>query len=390
MPASSDADAMDASDGGVLVGTALQEGAAAPESGAIVLLEAGATSCFAVDPAHDNAVLDDTIASPLKQAWTASFDGGVSYPVLAGDRVLVSANESQPNVRALDLATGAPVWGPVTFTPVTFAGAPLLAREGERIFALSGPALSAMDASSGQTLWSTMLQGQILFESPPIATGGLVYVNGLQSGGTTYAADERTGSTVWTADTFDGSFGTVAVSGGVVYEAEACDQVSAFDALSGRLNWYHSTSCTGGGGSAPAVYQGQIWVRDWALGDVILDSSGNETGKFNADFMPAFHEGTVFYTQGGTLSAVDIGSRTLKWTFAGDGNLCTSPVIAGAGGQVFVGSSLGNVYELDERTGMQRSTDHTASGVTRGSEAQAMGLGGGHLLVPTGNTLVVY
>src|SRR5262249_14501838 len=126
--------------------------------------------------------------------------------------------------------------------------------------------LAALDAATGNRQWSIQVPGQSFYQSPPVAAGGLVYVNGLGEGGTTSAIDEANGGIVWSAGTFDGSGGSVAVAGCVVYEAEACDQLSAFDAMTGALEWFHSGNCTGGGGSAPAVYGGLIWERDWAMG----------------------------------------------------------------------------------------------------------------------------
>jgi outer membrane protein assembly factor BamB len=269
-------------------------------------------------------------------------------------------------------------------------GSVALASDGGLFFTLDENGnLSARDVTSGAHVWTTQLQQQSFYDSPPVAFGGKVYVNGLGSGGTTIALDSQTGAVLWTAGTFDGSDGCVAVAGGVVYEAEACDQLSAFDAATGQLLWFHSGACTGGGGAAPAVHQGLIWERDWATGDVILDTSGNVQGAFSADTVPSFHAGTVFYEKAGTLSAVDIQSSTLKWSFTGDGTLCTSAVVAGAG-QVFVGSSSGKVYELDEMTGAQTSADDLGMAVTCGDESHAMAVAGGHLLVPTGDKLVVY
>src|SRR5262249_54711900 len=148
--------------------------------------------------------------------------------------------------------------------------------------------LKALGVTSGQQVWATQLQGQSFYDSPPVAAGGMVYVNGLGVGGTTFGIDGATGATVWKAGTFDGSDGAVAVSGGVASEAEACDRLSAFAALTGHLNWFHSGNCTGGGGAAPAVYQGLIWERDWAMGNVIVDKNGKSVGSFSASAVPSF------------------------------------------------------------------------------------------------------
>jgi len=90
------------------------------------------------------------------------------------------------------------------------------------------------------------------------------------------------------------------------------------------------------------------------------------------------------------LTAIDVESNVTKWSFAGDQTLCTSAMIAGLGGQVFVGSSLGNVYELDEATGVQRSVDIAGTAVSCSSVVSGMAIAENHLLVPVGNDLVAY
>jgi outer membrane protein assembly factor BamB len=345
----------------------------------------GEATSFAIDPAHDNAQPNDVVASPLSSAWSANLNGEASYPLVVADKVIFAAQESQPNVRALDIATGKLVWG-----PLTFGSTPLTASDAGRVYALSGGGqIVALDVATGAKLWTTQLQGQIDFWSPPIATSGMVFVNGLESGGTTYAIDGSTGKTIWTKNTFDGSDGAPAFQSGVVYEAEACDQLSAFDALTGTLLFYHHTSCTGGGGSAPSVYMNMIWERDWAVGDAIIDTKGNDVGTFKSDVVPAFHAGLAFYLSKSVLTAVDIATSTIKWSFSGDGFLCTSPVVAGGGGQVFIASGNGVVYELDEITGTQKSSASTGN-VVCGTEKTAVSLGLGHLLIPIQNGLVAF
>lgn len=348
-------------------------------------LASEATS-FGINPAHTNGQPGDSVASPLVANWRVQFTGQVSYPLVTGGRVIVAAAEAEPNVRALSVATGQLVWG-----PIVLGGTVMIAYDQGRVFALNGTGvLTALDVTNGHSVWSVSLQGQGFFWSPPVATNGIVYVNGLGVGGTTFAVAESNGEVLWTANTFDGSDGTVAVYDGVVYEAEACDQLSAFDATTGVLQWFDSGNCTGGGGAAPAVYWGLIWERDWVSGDVIINSTGKSAGSFAANFVPAFSDGRVFYTSSGTLTAVDIQTNTLKWSFAGDGTICTSAAVAGDGGQVFVGAQSGSVYELDATTGAQRSVGDAGTSVTCSSETQSMAIAEGHLFVPAGSTLIAF
>jgi len=354
---------------------------------------------FAINPAHDNLQPEDAVASPLAPAWTASFTGHIGYPLIAGGHVIVAAAETQPNVRAFDLETGTIAWGPIVL------GTELkVAYDACRVFALDvNGNVTALNATTGAQLWTTSLMRNraYFFAAPPVGSGGLLYVNAEGIGGTTFALDEQNGSVLWSSGTFDGSEGAVAVVFPYVFDAEACDVLYTFDALSGNQVWLHSGGCTGGGGAAPAFHQDKIWVRDWSAGNAIITTSGGDYGSFAASANPAFNGQTVFYTASNAtssaLGAVDIQSGRLLWSFSGDGQLCTAPVIAGRGGQVFVGSQSGNVYELDEATGLQISVHAAGSPITcadplpagRG-EKDAMALGSGHLVVPAGNLLLVY
>jgi outer membrane protein assembly factor BamB len=339
-----------------------------------------------MDAAHTNAQPDGVVASPLTRAWTVTFNAAPSYPLVAGGKVFVAAAESQPNVRALDVNTGATVWG-----PIAIGSSVLLAYDAGRVYTLDRNGhVSALAAGTGKRIWSTQLVAQTSYWSTPVAANGWLYANGLGVGGTTYGLDGATGTLKWTANTNAGSEGSVAVGGGMVYEAEACDEVSAYDAVTGTLAWFHQTGCSGGGGNTPAIYDNLLWVRDWALGNIILDTTGTPQGSFAADAPPAFHAGMVFYMSSNTLTAVDIETSTIKWSFNGDGALCSSAAIAGHNGQVFVGSSSGKLYELDEMTGQLRSSDDVGMPVSCGTEGISMAIAGGHLIVPVGNQLIAY
>jgi outer membrane protein assembly factor BamB len=268
-------------------------------------------------------------------------------------------------------------------------GRVMLAYDADRLFALDQDGhLIALDAATGSQLWATQLRAQSSWDGPPVAVGGLVYAIGASVGSTLVAVDEQSGSVQWMATT-GGTDGSVAVANGVVYVDAPCD-LRALDAASGTVSWSRIAGCTGGGGWAPSVYATNLWERNQTFGNVVLDHDGSLLGTFPAFGLPAFHNGVAFYQTLGSLNAVDIATSTLRWQFIGDGQLCTSPVVAGAGGQVFIGACSGKVYELDEFTGAQWSVHDVGTAITRVSETNAISLADGHLLVPAGKTLVVY
>jgi outer membrane protein assembly factor BamB len=321
----------------------------------------------------------------LTPVWTLRFDGGVLYPLIVHGMAIVSIAGPQPNLRAVDLNTGALRWGPLaTGQPVQ------LAYGNGAVFALDGTGnLTAFDVSTGARLWSTRIDA-LLAGFGPVFSNGLVYVNGVGGGGVTYAFNARDGKLVWTALTGAGSAGAVAVGGGIVYEAEGCHTVFAFDAATGQLTWTAGSDC--GMGATPSVYQDAIYATDTGS-TALFGLGGEQRGSLAAATRPAFHAGTAFFLGIGmnpspTLFAQDIATGAVKWSFASDLFLCSSPVVAGAGGQVFIASASGNLYELDEATGAVRSVTKAAASLE--CEDGNLTLGAGRLLVIAPNQLIAY
>ncbi len=334
---------------------------------------------YAIDPAHDNNQPSNTIQSPLAQAWSATLTGHVTYPLVVGGMVIVSAGES---VSALDAATRARVWGPVAFSKAV-----MLAYDLGQVFALDqSGTLTALDATTGHQNWTQPATSIAFYDSPPVASGGLIYINADY----TYAFDEGSGGIAWLDNLGEDLEGCAAVGNGLVYEAAGCNLVAAWDAQTGSAQWYHSGNCTGGSSETPATYNGMVWDQDVISGSLILSGSGALVNTFASDTLPALTSDTAFYNSKGIVSAVDLATDTIRWSFTGDGEICTAPVVAGSGGQIVVGSQTGNVYELDAATGMQRSVANVGTSLTCASATDSIAVGENHLVVPVGNGVVVF
>ena len=114
-----------------------------------------------------------------------------------------------------------------------------------------------------------------------------------------------------------------------------------------------------GGGGLTAVYaNGKLYTRDYASSppDQIFDAqSGAQLGSFGPSAIPAFSSTAGFFltsdpqTNVSTLTAVDQTNGSSLWTFQGDGDLATAPIVID--GVVVVASSSGNVYALNASTG---------------------------------------
>lgn len=112
-----------------------------------------------------------SLAPPLTKAWSQTLSGGVSYPVVVGDTVYVSAAASSgTNVYALNRTSGSILWEHSIGGSYPWSG---IAYDGGRIFAVnSNGLLTALDAGTGGVAWSANLPGQNSFSSPPTATDG--------------------------------------------------------------------------------------------------------------------------------------------------------------------------------------------------------------------------
>ena len=351
---------------------------------------------YLVNAAHTDDVQSSGLTLPLAVAWTASFWAQVSYPLIAQGHVYVTALEANmsPAVFAFDALTGAMAWkvmlGSGESASIAYDSGRLFVIESGASFA--GPLL-ALDATSGTQLWSAAPNGQFFFDAPPVAYGGAVYVYGSETGATVYAFDESTGQGLWSQNVNGGGVGSPVVSDMGVFVSLGCQSWSAFAPLSGSLLWSHEGSCTGGGESTPVLFGGTLFGSD-PMGSLALDvRSGATIGTFAADLPPAF-EGTLGFTiAGGALRALDATLTTVRWTFPGDGRLSTAPLVAG--GYVFVGSTEGNIFAVDESTGREAWSDNVSFPLTlregfTSSPYATPAVGDGVLAVPAQAELIVY
>ncbi len=335
-----------------------------------------------------NGMQTDTLAPPLTLKWTNTLAGNASYPLIAGGKVFATAITSQGEgfLYAFSLSTGKTAWGPVDIGNAGFFAAATY--DSGKIFTLNGAGiLLAFSAKTGAQKWATQITSQYSFSSPPTALNGFVYTGAAGEGGTVYAFRESDGSQVWTQPVENGDDSSPAVNGKGVYVSYACNQAYDFTPANGNLIWHYNGQCEGGGGATTALYQGQLYTRD-STGDLVLNAStGKLEGSYSATQPPAFSGTRGYFLNGSTLSAETLSNHTLKWTFTGDGSLVTAPIVDGA--YVYIGSSQGNLYALDAKTGTQVWT--TKVGAPMGqTEFASLAAGQQIVAVPAGTQLSVY
>jgi outer membrane protein assembly factor BamB len=361
-------------------------------------------SSYLINPAHTGSIEDPTLTPPLARAWKVDFSQPVSYPLIAGGLVYAVVAGAVPSgdssLVALDARTGASAWGPA------YVGkAYSLAFDNGRIFTLdSDTFVTAFDATTGQRIWKNQLVkppygGEA--SAAPTAYRGIVYAsvsNGVM------AVDEREGTVLWSQTVWGGDVSSPAVSDLGAFASYFCEQNYAFDRISGMQLWYNAGTCTGADGATPVLYDGTLFTRDdFPPGNLRLDATnGAVEGTLASTLAPAFHGSRGYYVSEtafsdvpmGTLSAVDLASQAVLWTFNGDGYLSTAPVVVG--GQVIVGSRKGTVFGVDETSGALSWSDDTGAPlVGEGPQSAtpsvvAIGAAEGIVVVPAGSSLVGY
>jgi outer membrane protein assembly factor BamB len=341
----------------------------------------GQAVTYQIDPAHTGSQFD-TVSPPLVQRWSRDLGGPVSYPLIAGGKVFVVAGT---NLYALNGADGATVWGPIQLGTY-----PNIAYDSGRVISINRDGfLRGFNATNGTELWSTRLNGA--FTAPPSPMGGTVYVNGFD---TLYAVNGQDGTVKWSTLFVGGTFSSPAVTSNALYVSHVC-RASALSPSTGAIIWNLTSTCGGSGGKTPVFYNSRVYIRNFDSDHLALDpGTGTPVAKIETITAPAFHGSTGFFLNASTLEARDVISGALKWSFTGDGNLSSAPIVVN--GFVYIGSTGGNLYALDENTGTNVWTGSVGVPVNRPDEMSisvpltGLGAGEGLIVVPASNLVVAY
>src|SRR2546422_3256624 len=233
----------------------------------------GIQTTFQVDASHTGWQSADTTAPPLGFAWSRDFGSTPSTPLIAGGKVFIAADDpggtNALSLYALDLQSGAIVWGPVAIGPPSGGVYVGIAYENGRLFVATavdsnGGLIRAFDAAAGTQLWSWPLGGQWSFDAPPIALNGIVYVVGAGFEATIYAFTTD-GTPLWThretwlSETFP------AVTSTGLYLVNPC-MAWDFDPKTGATVWWNAPSCNGGGATTSAQARSTVYTRTLARG----------------------------------------------------------------------------------------------------------------------------
>jgi outer membrane protein assembly factor BamB len=169
-------------------------------------------------------------------------------PTVAGGRVFENRNDS--TLTAYDARTGEQLWQKAIRLTASLTAAR------EKLFAAADPNILALDQATGDTIWS--VRRDTFMEGAPAVADGLLFV---PSGAGLKAFDVETGALVWTAPAY--SVWSPAVANGVVYASNLSGEWDAFDARDGTELWSVTTVFGCGGSCAeqtPAVANGILYL----------------------------------------------------------------------------------------------------------------------------------
>lgn len=350
-------------------------------------------SDYRIDPAHDGAMTfgSGSVSFPTSPSWHVSLGSGAPSNIVIADGnvYLTTGISGGSQLLALNQSTGATAWGPKAIAG-TAGGSAGVAYDDDQVFVTQdqsstggGSTLYAYNADTGALNWSTALGGT----SPgaPTATDGFVYVIATGSA-TLYALNETTGAITW-EQSLSGAGGTPAVTADGVYVAattSGCFTVD-FRPATGEVIWNTSNGTLYCPTTATPTVANQLVYAPNASGTSVFDAeAGTNTGALSDSLPAAFTNTTAYFMESPNLDAViltnDPSSDTVQWTFNGDNELNTPPVVVNDQNNdqyVITGSSYGNLYAVDATSGSSVWTQ------SLGNKVAQLAVGDGLLLVVT-------
>jgi outer membrane protein assembly factor BamB len=380
-------------------------GSASADPGALAV-------AYQINVAHSGTQTDSQLTPPYSLRWRVTLPAQISYPLIAERKVFVTAASSADNstripvLYALDQASGRTLWSQTLPLGWQRANA---AYDGGRIFvtgtdvccaALNGVVL-AYAADTGTLLWRSELRGEYATTAAPTAANGVVYVSGSGAGGL-YALSETDGHILARQPVQYGDQSSPTLSDSTVFVSYACNQAYGFAQTTLVPLWHSSGPCSGGGGKTTVYADQRVYTRDF-YGSLVLDAaSGGLLRTYEPErtqiYAPAIDSTSLFVTFPGQALHAESLDGTPLWTFTGDGQLNTTPLILNDGSNRFViaGSWLGRLYALDAASGRAVWSTDVGAPISGADEQNAseplsgLGAGQGVIVVPAGKTLSAY
>lgn len=202
-----------------------------------------------------------------------------------------------------------------------------------------------------QVQWQVRVSATWLM--PPLLAEGILYTG--SGSGTIYALNAQTGETLWSTGGFGQLESTGAIAGDLLVAGGYNNEVRALNRHTGEELWSFATPRPVQ--AAPLIVGERVIIAtDQAVYALDLGSgqrlwevaSGNENAFMGA---PAYDEGILYTTGGSLLLALDSESGKELWRVK---NAEQFLALAVANGLVYVGNWDGALYAFDQLTGEQR------------------------------------
>jgi outer membrane protein assembly factor BamB len=271
-------------------------------------------------PEHtgDNPSISDLRGATVKglsQLWHNTLDGAAttnssSIGVSGG---VIYIGSSTNSLNAVDATSGATLWSRYIDSDSTVDNSPAIV-DGLVIFTTNNGELSALNASTGSSVWGTSPPGG---DASPAVVSGVVYAGGTKL----FAYDETTGTPLWSAPLGSGSASSAPAVDTAANEAvigSMSDAVYAVNTTNGDPDWTFQTANEVV--ATPVIANGIVYVGDL---------SGN---------MYALNEQT-----GAVVWTVNVGPSSEGFPTQ----------VAVAAGTVYATTAFQQLYAFDAATGHQ-------------------------------------
>ena len=285
--------------------------------------------------------------------WTFAVSGwATSAPAVTDGVVYVGSSDN--SLYALDAATGSELWsfateGPVVAVPTVNNGVVYVASNDNHLYAL--------DAADGAPLWR--YNAGYSAQSSPTVTNGVVFSSTLSNGGPWLVAlDASSGNRLWTAQQphpADPEF-SVALLGGRVYAAGVeYGQFHAFNAATGEVAWTASVGSYVK--SAPTVRDGVVYLTVVNEAYALDEMTGAVIWKYGTERFPARDfpalvvDGVYYLSPDDILHALDADTGEPLWSHQAGGLISSAPVVTD--GVIFAATENGQIFALDAPTGVE-------------------------------------
>jgi outer membrane protein assembly factor BamB len=302
-----------------------------------------------------NGVAREALPDKLAVRWQVRTGTDINTATIEGTAAVVGGvafvGAFDDHLHAFDLGTGKEKWKLKTGaikTPVGVHNGCVYAGAVEGL-------LVCADATTGKAKWKINTEAEV--------SSGVNFSNDLVLFGTSdetlHAVAQADGKPRWTFQVAGGPvLGTPAVAGGKTFAAGCDSTLHVIDATTGKETG--SVPLEGQTGASAAVSGGRLVIGTMTNDVIAVDLDKTAVAW---TFRPVKRAQPFFASAALSDKLAVTGSRDKRvyaldritgkevWSFATDGKVDSSPVIAG--GRVYVGSQDGNLYVLDLASGKE-------------------------------------